>query len=184
MKNPFIKLSILFVAFIMQSCGNQFEVPETKSQTTPAQPVAPTPKQNWSYSSKVDEMEGTKINYAECLADTRLLFDFPYKEEGGSSFELVLRKNKTFDIFLTVSSGQFMSAFNGRSAKFKFDDEKPFKVTYNGASDGSSNIIFFNNTTKLLNKLKVAKKLKIEVVFYDYGNQIIEFNVGGLKWEK
>ncbi len=178
------KTILLAFAAMLAACGNQFEVPETKAHVQPvAAPVEVKPVSNWSYSSKKDEMEGTTTKYAECYADNTIKFDFPYEEAGGSKFDLIVRQNKTLDIMLTVSSGQFMGSFSDRYAKFKFDDEKPMQITYNGTSDGSSDVIFFKSTAKLLKKIKAAKKLKIEVEFYGYGKKIIDFTLGGLKWE-
>jgi hypothetical protein len=175
-------LLVLVIVLLLPSNNKPKENNDTSNNYT-VQKSTPIPISNWQYSNTVDEMEGRKVHIAECYSDNNILFEFPYNQEGGSSFELFLRKNKDFDIGLSVSKGQFLSGYGNRGVKLKFDNEKPFIVGYNGTSDGSSETIFLHNTSKILNKLKTAKKLKIEVEFYDCGNQIINFTVQGLKWD-
>lgn len=143
-----------------------------------------TPKENWRKTESEDKMEGTKRYFATSTSTNQIEFEFPYN--GGSTFSLIVRNmGKGNEVLMTVSKGQFMTSFSGsETIKMKFDDEKPFNVSYNSADDASMDVIFFNSSNKILTKLKSANKLMIEAPFYDAGRQIIYFDVSGLEWEK
>lgn len=138
----------------------------------------------WVYSEKEDKMEGGKKYFAELTATEKLNFEFPY--DGGSTAKLSLRNAEGKNaVMLSVSKGQYNSDITGEnnSLKMKFDDEKPLTVSYALPSDGSSDIIFINSEAEVISKLKTAKKVLIEVEFYNEGNRQIEFIVDGLKWD-
>ena len=141
------------------------------------------PKENWVYQEGEDEMEGTKRYFAISTSTNELNFEFPYN--GGSTSQFMVRNmGSTNEILMTISKGQFMGSFSGNeTVRMKFDDDAPFNVSYNSADDGSSDVIFFNSTTKIISKLKNAKKLMIEAPFFDAGRQILYFDVEGLNWE-
>lgn len=173
-----VLLAIVIVLLFIpsgKSETNYIATPETEIQT----PIAPV---NWEYSKTHDKMENSTIYYAECYSDNRILFDFPYNQEGGSYFTLIVRKMKKNEVLITVSKGQFLSGYN-RVVKLKFDNENTFNVGCSSSSDGSSETIFLSNSAKIISKLKKAKKVMIEVEFYDFGRQILEFTVKDLKWE-
>ncbi len=136
----------------------------------------------WIYETNETKM-GESQKFAQIKSDDILDFDFPY--QGGSESTLTVRKQKgQTDIYYQVSKGQIVSVnpVDGGTVRVKFDDEKPMNISASGASDYSSDIIFLNSTSKLISKLKSAKKMIIEVKFYDEGNRQIEFDVEGFKW--
>lgn len=144
---------------------------------------SPTEKKvNWNYNEDQDKMEGTKQLFASCTSSNSIEFEFPY--DGGSTFDILIRNlGKENEALITVSKGQFMTSIgDSESFKAKFDDEKPMNFTYASSSDGSSDVIFINNSSKFISKLKKAKKVMLEIVFYDAGKKIIEFDTEGLKW--
>lgn len=134
----------------------------------------------WSYTSDIDKMTSGKKLYAYCDSYTIANFQFPY--DGGSTFQLLLRKesNKSL-VILSVSKGQFLGSYNS-TLRVKFDDNKVENFSFSEPNDGTSNVIFINNESRFIKKLKKAKQLKIEAEFYQEGRVVIEFNVQGLKW--
>lgn len=157
------------------SAASTSEAPKPKTK--------PKPKENWNYSWSVDEMTGKEQHWTTTTSTNTIDFAFPYS--GGSTFELTVRNlGKKNEVTLSVSKGQFLSSFGySKACMVKFDDEAGTRFSYGSASDGSSNIIFFSNASKLISKLKKAKKVKIEAPFFNEGNKIIHFDVAGLKWE-
>lgn len=141
-------------------------------------------KSNWSYTEDADKMTNEKRYFASCVSTNEIDFEFPYN--GGSFFTLTVRQmGKGNEIVLQVSKGQFMTSISSsESIRAKFDDGQAFTFSFNSASDGSSDVIFIENSTKFLSKLKTAKKLLIEAPFYSAGRQHIEFDVAGLNWSK
>lgn len=139
---------------------------------------------NWTYSEDEDEMSGEKRYFASCISSTIVSFDFPY--DGGSTFTLTVRNlGRGNDVLIRVSKGQFMSSIgSSESLRVKFDDEKPVRFSYSSASDGSSDVLFINNSSKFISHLKKAKKLMLEVEFYQEGYKILNFDVEGLDWAR
>lgn len=142
------------------------------------------PKENWVYQEGEDKMEGTKRYFATSTSTNELNFEFPYN--GGSTAQFMVRNmGSKNEILMTISKGQFMGSFSGsETVRMKFDDGEPFNVSFNSADDGSSDVIFFNSTKKIMSKLKTAEKLMVEAPFYDAGRQILYFDVKGLNWER
>jgi hypothetical protein len=137
---------------------------------------------NWNYSEDKDEMTGKKTYFAMCYSENKVFFEFPY--DGGSSFTLGVRKSPSgTDVYLSVSKGQFLTSYDGSSMRVKFDDEPPVTYTYNGTSDGSSDVIFIGSKSRFISKLRKAKRVSLEPEFYQAGKQIVKFNVEGLKWQ-
>ncbi len=126
-------------------------------------------------------MTDEKKYFARVTSTNEIEFDFPY--HGGSNFDIVARKDgKETDLMLTVTKGQFISSMGDEIISMKFDNGKVEKYYYTMAADGSADVIFFSNPAKIIKKLKGAKKVKIEAMFYDAGKKVIEFDVDGLKW--
>lgn len=141
-------------------------------------------KPNWTYNEDEDKMEGTKQFFANCTSTNTADFEFPY--DGGSTLDIHIRNlGEGNEALITVSKGQFMTSIgDSESLKAKFDDEKPMNFTYSSASDGSGDVIFINNSSKFISKIKKAKKVMLEVGFFNSGRKVLEFETEGLKWDK
>lgn len=179
-----LSLSVLLLIF---SCNNAVEKTENVITKKQQDSIASIKKAKeienlWKYEEKIDKMTSTEIQYASCVSTNQLKFDFPY--DGGSSFTLGIRKRKgVVDSYLIVDKGQFISGYTPENSSFKFDDNEIENYTFTSSDDGRSDIIFFKNTKKLIKNLKGAKKLMIEVPFYNEGRQVVEFDVEGLVWD-
>ncbi|TCN63697.1 hypothetical protein [Acetobacteroides hydrogenigenes] len=184
-----IVLAIVLIANIggndsaKASNENNVAVVDTLATTNEGDSTTTTTPNNWNYSQEFDEMNSSTSYFAWSESTNTLDFQFPY--EGGSSFTLTVRKNASgTNVYLKVSKGQFMTSVMGEeSLRIKFDEEKPQSFSYSSAADGSSDIIFINSESRLINKLKTAKKIIIETTFYNEGKQKVYFNVEGLDWK-
>ncbi|TKC54979.1 hypothetical protein FBD94_25645 [Pedobacter hiemivivus] len=127
-------------------------------------------------------MTSKKTYYASIDAKDLLHFDFPY--DGGCSTTLYVRKmSEKTDVFVKFSKAQLIiDSYNGSNFRVKFDKNPSSVYTFNGASDHSSNVAFLQNTSRFINNLKRSKKVTIELEFYNEGNQAIEFDTEGFKW--
>lgn len=150
--------------------------------TTSLDPAATDTKGSWAYSEDVDKMDNKKTLFASTTSTNSVDFDFPY--QGGSTFDLIIRNtNKRNEVILRVSKGQFTtSIMEDQTVRIKFDDAAPITVTYNSARDGSSDVIFLNQSSKIIQKLKAAKRVMIEAEFFQEGRKQAEFDVNGLQW--
>ncbi len=179
------------VILILGAIGNMNEDKEkplfeasNKQEITPINEPNELVLPNWEYGTEKDKMSGQEMFFNSIISTNELEFEFPYN--GGSSFRLTVRNmGKENEILLTVSKGQFMpSIMNSDNVRIKFDEEAPMDISYNSADDASSDVIFLTSVSKIISKLKTAKKLMIEAPFYDAGRQIILFNVEGFTWDK
>ena len=155
----------------------------TAKDTTRAATAAPTQTANsgsWDYSEEVDKMSSAKNYYAVINATELLNFDAPY--DGGSTATLTIRnKAKANEVILSISKGQFASS--DLAVKVRFDATPAASYQASEPSDGSTDVIFIENSAKFLKKLKTAQKLIIEAEFFESGLKTMEFNVKGFKWE-
>ena len=160
------------------------EAPKTAAKDTSATAAKPAASANeaWSYSEDVDKMTSAKNYYAAVNADNLLSFPFPY--DGGSTATLTIRnKNNKNEVILTVSKGQFVTSVEERSVKIRFDGARPVKYAVSESSDGSTNVVFIDNSNKLIKKLKASRTVIIQAGFYESGLKTMDFNVKGFKWE-
>jgi len=183
-----IVVGVIVLLIIIANLGGS---EENSTSTTSSNSTTETPtekanevKSNWQYSEDADKMTNEKMFFASCVSTNEIEFEFPYN--GGSNFTLTLRNiGKGNEIVLQVSKGQFMPGImSSEYCRVKFEDGETVKYTYNSAADGSADVIFLDNSTKFLTKLKTAKKLMIEAPFFDAGRQVINFDVEGLTWDK
>jgi hypothetical protein len=154
----------------------------TTSQISSETNVNTTPQSPWEFSDSTDKMTSKPIKFARVESLNKLEFDFPY--QGGATGTLTIRrKNGKDDVMLSISKGQFLGNISNRhDVSLRFDEQKPITVSYDNPSDGDSDMIFLGNENRIINELKKASTLKIEVEFFREGNRILEFNVKGFKW--
>lgn len=136
----------------------------------------------WEYRATVDKMEGTKIQVASVRSLNRLSFESPYSDPDNRG-KLLLRDGgpQALAILLSVKKGQFICHVEC-DIRVKFDDGEVQKWVATAASAGAADTIFVGYETVFLSRLKDAKRVKIEVQFFRRGTEVIEFDVGGLKF--
>lgn len=192
-KTQHLLSTFAFVTFLFMAYGSGDDK-KKENNNEPESPIAvetstnekeeEKKQSNWDYSEDEDKMEGNKQFFASTTSTNTVEFEFPY--DGGSNMNIVIRNlGKENDAILTISKGQFLTSISdGQSFKVKFDNEKTSTFYFASASDGSSDIVFINNSAGFISKIKKAKKIMLEIPFFDAGNKIFEFNVEGLKWDK
>lgn len=141
------------------------------------------PKPSWEYSESVDEMDNSTTYYAITMSTNEVEFDFPY--DGGSKFQLMVRNmDGKNEVLVAVSKGQFASSYSNNNIRVKFDDAEPVNYSYSQSTSGESDLIFINNSSSFIKKLKIAKSVWIEATFFNEGNQIMKFDTDGLTWNR
>lgn len=141
-------------------------------------PSASTGK--WVYSKTIDKA-GSTVHKAIITSPNVLTFTFPYA--GGSIATLTIReKNNDTTVYLDVSKGQFNRSFQGGSARIRFDNTPSAIYSFSAAENGRANIVFFDSPKALIERMKKARKMFVNVNFYAQGSRQIEFNVANLDW--
>jgi len=134
----------------------------------------------WEYRKETNPM-GEEHNFYSISSNDFVYLEFPYG--GGSLGTITIRKEngRLNAIMFIVSQGQIDTDYEGTYFRIRFDDEKPVNWSMSESSDGSRDVMFFNNETALLNKIKKSKKVTLEVPFYNNGSQHFVFNTKNLK---
>ncbi|RBL92413.1 hypothetical protein [Chitinophaga flava] len=183
-----IVFGALFVIGFISNLAKVGKATKAVNDSTKVQVSGTDPKEGeaavasaWRYSEDEDKMTSDKVYHAEVDANELLQFEFPY--QGGSTATLYLRnKNKKNNLLLMVSKGQFNSSFQGQNIKVRFDDDKPMTFGTSNANDGDTKVLFIDNVSKFIARMKTAKKVLIEAEFYRSGVRQMEFNVSGFNW--
>lgn len=142
-------------------------------------------EQDYVYSEKIDEMTDAKIKFASIRSENTVELNFPY---GECALTYCVRKNSNGvnDVYLILSSGQFSGGeYDGSNyVMVRFDDFPATKYTFSEAADGSSDVIFLNNTKDFIKRAKKATKIKIEVPLFQEGNRLFRFSASKpFAWE-
>lgn len=160
------------------SAGSRSDEPSSPKLDRKNSPVAGTT--TWTYEKTIGK-DGNPVYKAVLVSPTVLNFDFPYT--GGSTVTLTLRhKNSLTYAYLEVSKGQFNRSFQGGNASIRFDGKPPVRYSLSAAENGRANIVFFDAAQKLINQMKGARKLVVDVEFDGQGKRHIEFITRGLSW--
>lgn len=173
-----ILLTIPFIAACTHPVNN----------TPPHKPAVDTVKKvigyvsKWEYSEDEDKMNDAKTFYATITANETLQFSFPY--DGGSTLNITLRKNASgTNAIIQVSKGQFISGVYGQNIKVRFDSDKPLTYHCSKSSDYDPKVLFIDNASGFISKLKHADKMLLQVEFYKEGAPTLTFDTKALIWE-
>jgi hypothetical protein len=169
--------------------SNTISSPASTNPTSSVKPKSDAPvlknellpdADTWKYEKTVDKT-GSTVYKASITSPTRLQFGFPYT--GGSTATLTLRKRDDLTtVYLQITNGQFNRSFQGGKVRIRFDDKPAVVYSYSAAENGRANIIFFDAEQKLVNQLKAARSMVIDVEFYAQGRRQISFRTAGLRW--
>ena len=155
--------------------------PTTRASPSTAKPGAVADAGKWVYENRVDE-DGRTVHKASTRAPLRLEFGFPYT--GGSTVTLTIRKRVGSDthVYIQISNGQFNRSFQGGKARIRFDGGPPKLYSFSAAENGSANVIFFDQTQALIQKIKATQTLSVDVEFAGQDTRQIYFRTAGLRW--
>lgn len=144
--------------------------PETIDSTKVVEPVAQPETKGWEYATTTDEMYGTENRFANLESDNTIKLDAPYYS---ARLAIVCRymKKYGYDVIIRASSGQLLCSeySNTNYVMVKFDDKAPKKYYTNEPSDHSSDHVFLAKPRDFIKEAKSAKKIMVEVYFYQGG---------------
>ncbi len=137
----------------------------------------------WVYSEDKDDMRGTVTRHAQIVSENKLDFAFPYNGGSKGGIDVRQRSQDGLQVLLSVTKGQFTcSAMGGRIAA-KFDNGPVQNFSCEGASDGTTHIVFVGSPQKFVAALKRSKTLILEAEFFQAGRKQLTFDVQGLNWK-
>lgn len=147
-------------------------------------PQVPPPPKTWEIRTWKDEMRDAE-NKTACLTSTnRVQLNWPYQSQ---HVDLCIRKSARHgqDAYVALQgSGQFICrSYDGCSVKVRVDDRPVAGYSASDASDGSSDIIFINSTSRFITAVRGARTILIEAEFYEAGLQQMRFETDeNLTW--
>ena len=151
--------------------------PSVQSTPLPAEPTS-----SWNYSESKDKMTGSVTKFAIVQSTNEIELDFPYG--GKQKATLIIRKHPRHgnDVILSIERGQFLCQISKCTASVKFGDKGPVSITMAEPQDHSSTTLFVANADSFINKVKGSRKVLVEIVIYQAGNKVFEFDTQDLKW--
>ena len=139
----------------------------------------------WVYRTNIDEMTDKPTHFACVTSTNKVNLDWPYSDV---SADLCVRQSPQYGLDAYVSlngDGQILCrVYDGCTVKIRFDDGAQQSFSAADAADHSSNIIFINNTQRLVQNLKNAELTRIEIALYQAGNQVLNFPTKDLEWPR
>jgi hypothetical protein len=160
--------------------GND-SAPAAPGTAAAGSPATASDGSSWTYSSEKDAVRNATVNYAVITSDNAVQFDFPYN--GGSTLRMTIRHDHRGDnVILDISKGQFVCSVESCSGEMNIDGVARH-LTLDEAADGSADTLFARGEPGIIKSLKSAKKIIIELPFYQAGNKQYTFTTAkGLVW--
>jgi hypothetical protein len=142
----------------------------------PAPPVV-----GWQYPQSAGPSGGTT---KKATLDATDLIELPYPYGGGSVVTLTLRnQGGTTNAYLSVVKGLLAPSYQGGKALIRFGSAKPVTFTMTAAANGRGNLLFFDDTQRLIRQLRTAKAMAIQLNVPGQKLNEIHFNAAGLTWK-
>lgn len=134
-------------------------------------------KTNWIYKKSINTMDDSLNLVAILKSNNSLKLNFPYH---GSNYGYILvrkRGNNKMEAIFSIEKGQLMCYDFGNPCELlvRFDNEDPISFTGAGPADHSTTIAFIVEDDKFIKGLSKAKTIKISVIIYGNGAQILEY---------
>ena len=128
----------------------------------------------WHYTD-TDNKIGERVLVAFVTATNQINLDAPYA--GSQNPILVIRSTDNWlNVSVKIGKGQILcDTYSHTKIRVRFDAGKPITVGCERPSDGDSTMVFLGNVTRLVGAIKSAKKMVVEIVLYQNGNQYAEF---------
>jgi len=127
---------------------------------------------------------GGKTKTACVWSSDLISLSWPYP--AAQRMQLCIRKSPQFGLDAYASlerDGQILcNVYSNCHIRVRFDDKAAQAWSGADAADGSTNIVFLRRTSSLVAGLKSAKRLRLELDFYQNGRQSVEFDVQGFEW--
>lgn len=133
-------------------------------------------KSSWDYSESIDEMTGHDIELAK-VSSVNVTLSGKWK-----SGNLIIRQHPRLgvDAYFTINDGQFVCGDNGCDILIRFDSNKPVSYEAIRTNDQSGSAIFIKEKDDFIDRLRCARRLRIEATFFHEATRIMEFDVTGL----
>lgn len=167
-------VALAAVSIVVLGCSPS---PPDKAMSTAA---APTPRAHWTYETVADAMTDAKIQTACTASLNEVSLSPPYHDV---TAQLCIRDKppkRHVTVFVRLDgAGQILCGLERCRLQARFDKD-PVDAIYGGPpSDGSSNVVFFEEVDSEYFAVRMWKKKSVTVrlEFYQNGFQDIRFDI-------
>jgi len=131
---------------------------------------------DWDYGSTFDQVRGGTIYRATIDSKSVAYFSPPY--EGGSTLTMTVRRHPEYgdDVIFHISKGQFVCGIEDCAGTINFG-AGPQTLSLSESTDNSSDTLFASNGGVVIEQLKRAKRIVVELPFYQEGNRQFVFQL-------
>lgn len=138
-----------------------------------ASPVASGPR--WEESVHKDEMTDKSSKVFHLLSSDSLRLEFPYGGNNMGHLYVRFPDAGKPDAYLLLDKGNLICGYRDCYMMVRFDDGKAQRFNATKADDHSSNVLFFSDANRFIAAARKAKKILVEVQFFQQGNQVVKF---------
>ena len=126
-------------------------------------------------------MRNETTRFARNTSKNSIALGFPYGDEQP---QLVLRQRPKDGLnVMLIGDAQFVcSEYSRDYVAVKFDDGPIENFGCSEPQSAASDTIFINRERSFVEKLRKAKTVIIEAMYYDHGPAQLKFEVAGLDW--
>lgn len=154
---------------------------------TPPEDIPQVTTTAWQYTQTTDPMSDATDELACVTSRNEVQLNWPYSPVNAN---LCVRKTKRWgtDVYINLNGdGQMLcNSYDGCQVKVRFGQAEARNFRGTGADDNSSNIVFISDgsTSSFISRLKDADITRIELSYYEAGNQVLEFPTKELEWPR
>jgi len=154
---------------------------DSGSSSSPTQAVSlPIPRApEWQFNTYNDPTSGRKGSDARIESNNTVAFGFPYAGQQRGTLEVDLHPRWGRRVIFSIPRGQIICHVYECSVSIRFDSGPVERYTATAPADYSSTAVFIQNYARFIGQAKKAKRVYIELTFYQEGGRTFEFNAEG-----
>lgn len=145
----------------------------------------PDATSGWMYDARTDPMTDAVTQFACARSTNNVNLGWPY---GSVAAEMCVRHSarQGTDVFVALlDDGQILCrSYDGCTINVRFGDGPMQRFSAVGPSDLSTRSVFIQNTSRMIAGLKGADETRVELEFYQAGNQTVLFETAQLEWPR
>lgn len=131
----------------------------------------------WAYGTSTDAMSGKTIHSSGIESTNSMSLGFPYKGANHGRLAVFQRETGEPSVLFAIEKGQLICAsYTGCSVNVRFDESQPIRFDASETADHDSRYLFIKNGRRFTASASKAKRILVEVLVYQAGAQILEFN--------
>jgi hypothetical protein len=135
----------------------------------------------WRYETEKNPMTDQVDRWANLASTNRQNLSFPY--HGGTRARIILRMRKgQLAVMLDIDRGQLL-CHDTCEVMVRFDDKPAVEFEASPPADYSNDTLFLRMNSTFIKQLREAKRVRIELPFFQEGTRLFEFKPQGLKWQ-